>query len=446
MTAPLNPSGENSNVRLVTVPGTGASAPEKSAVEQASDLARSNMEKYGNPLGAARTGDGKFTQGTVKPVAEPVDGGVDPAAPRGGNERPAGDQPLANTEQPKPEDKAADGQPAGEGTEEQHPAGEEEHPELQVVVPALTDGEEELHIELDDPAVASRLNEIVGQAATIERRESAVLDAYQEIDDVRDSIVADPVGFALGLVKSDPEAVKHLVLGLMTDPAVWPQLEGTVKKLAADPNEFRIVAAEQKGARADYRSTAQTRIAEQRAVRENFSQIQSAVAAMIPEDVDGARANEMFGTMLSKIKEHADRHNLLTFPIESIGPLLTPTLAAFGIEPIEAVQRAAKAAMKRSLPRRPNQAPFTATRPSSTNGNGSGNGRPAPKKPDGQAFKQSDERRRAAAAPGAGAGSPSAPNDLIPPRKADGSAMSTEETIAWHRGRLKVRGNALRSG
>ncbi|MGH3428485.1 MAG: hypothetical protein ACRDQZ_13110 [Mycobacteriales bacterium] len=308
----------------------------------------------------------------------------------------------------------------------------------------MGDGEE-LHIELDDPEVAARLNDIVGQAATIEQRESRVLDAYQEIDDVRDSVVADPVGFALNLVKSDPKGVDHLVLGLLTQPEVWQRLGPTIQKLATDPNEQRIVAAEQRGLRADYRAEAQERVAETRAVRENLNQLQSAVAAMIPEDVDGARANEMFRTMLGKIQEHADRHGLITFPIESIGPLLSPTLAAFGIEPIEAVQRAARAAMRRTVPPRRGQAPFTATRPSAGHGNGSGNGRPAPKKPNGQDFKASDDRRRAAAAPGAGAGSPGTPNDLTPPRKPDGSAMSTEETIAWHRGVVKKRGNALRS-
>ncbi len=455
MSAPLIPEA-GSNVKLVTTPGTGGSPPDKpagpalSAVEEASLKARENLEKFGNPLGQPRVapGDqagrgGQFARSTVEelPGGQPDDAGRDPtAAPARGNERPAGDQPAPEGQQPTTGDKPAEGQPEGD-----QPAAEgDEKPELAVVVPALADDQQELHIELDDPEVAARLNDIVGQVSTIEQRETRILEAYDEIDQVRDSVTADPVGFALGMVQSDPAAVEHLVLGLLTQPDVWNRLKDKVAKIAADPNELRVVAAEQKGVRADYRAEAQTRIAEQREVRTNLQQVQAAVAAMIPEDVEPARAEEMYRVMLGRIGEYARGRDMLTFPVDQIAPFLTPTLTAFGLNPVEASQRAAKAVAKRGLP--PKRSPFTATRTvPRTNGNGSGNGRPAPKKPDGQAFKASDERRRQAAAPSAGAGSPTVPNDLTPPRKPDGSAMSTEETIQWHRAKLKTRGSLLRA-
>jgi hypothetical protein len=447
MSAPNQPivPGSDSSARLVTLPGTGASGPEKSFTEAATEQALQRLRETGSALPPALdrgdgTGQPRNPKGQLAPGREALrdDGRAD--APEGGNERPAGDQPQPRTEEPSKGDKPAEGEEApkeGEGTDTDQPK-----PELTVKVPALSEGEEELEIELDDPAVAARVNSLLGEAATIERREQQVLDAYTEIDDVRDSIVADPVGFALNLVKSDPEAVEHLVLNLLTSPELWPKLEPVVKKLATDPNELRIVAAEQKGKRADYRTEAQTRVQEIRATRENLQQLQSAIAAMIPEDVDANRAQEMFNIMLGKVGEHATRHNLVTFPLESLGPLLTPTLTTFGIDPVQAAQRGAKVALRRGLPSRKNP---LGTRPAaSTNGNGSGNGRPAPKKPNGQAFVDSAERRRQAAAPGGGAGSPNTPSDLAPPRNQDGSAMGIEETLKWHRGIVRKRGNALR--
>jgi len=445
MAAPLKPE-PGSNAQMIVMPNTGASAPAKSNIEQATDEARARLAQGGSAMPPS-------SAAAARAAAQPrVAGGQ----PQGGQfaqdqlrrEIPGGqpDEAVEETPRPDPGEQREvrpeehgvvpdeQGQPPvpDEGDEE----GADVPEERAVVIPGLTEDEEELHVEFEDPAVASRLREIVSQASQIDRREQEVLQSFDEIDQMRESVTTDPVGFALNVIGQDQQALDHLVLGALTQPEVWQRLQPTLAKMVADPNEARLVAAEQKGRRADYRDEASRAIVQRREVRENLSQIQQAVASVIPETLDAERANVAFADMLRDLKEYADRYDLLTIPLHDLPTLLQRRLTALGIDPGEASQRMQRAALRRA-PR--GRSPLAGRAPAAPNGNGHQppNGRPS-SKPNGQAFVASQDRRRAVAAiPSGGAGAPTSRNDLTPPRDKDGNPLGIAATIEWHRGRVK---------
>lgn len=443
MTGPLNPE-PGSNASLVVMPNTGA-APARSATEIASAQALERLASTGTALpstaatqprvAAGHPNGGEFARSAVRELPGPNGD----ESPEGGREVREAERPAPGTEGSPAPVNPAEGQPGEEGQEETPAEGTDpnEHGEVlrRLTVPALAEGEEEVNLEFEDPAVAQRLQGIVEQVATVSEREQAIMRDFDEIERVREAVLADPTGYAMSVLKDDPEAVEHLVLGLLTDPANWQRLSPRLQKMVTDANELRLVTAEQRAARAEYRDRANERIAEQRAVRENLGQLQTTVAAMIPETIAQAQAEVIFGDMMRDLKAYADAHDLVTIPIQHVPALLTRRLTALGIDPVEAAQRATKAASTR-LPRGRSPLANRKAVPASTGKPAANNGRP-PARKDGAAFKASDERRRAVSAiPAAGAGSPSTGSDLAPPRGKNGEVLSTEDTIKWHRARL----------
>lgn len=441
--APLAPA-PGSNAQIITTPQTFNSVP-LSNVEQASAAARAAIAA-GQPIippapgegqprvPAGRPEGGEFAPDPRRelPGGKPDDStDRTPRAP--GEEREVPDAPGVA---PKPGEAAPDDEGGnGEGTDSHDDAALEE---LAVVIPAIGDGEEDLHIELEDKAAAGRLREIVSQVSQVEQREQAILADFDEIDRVRESVVADPVGYAMTVLGNDPAALDHLVLGTLTRPDVLARLGPKIQKMLADPNELRVVTSEQKGVRAEYRDLATQRIQENREVRENLNQIQQAIASVIPENLDQARAAVVFSDMLRDVQEYANRYDRLTIPVTDLPMLLARRLSALGIEPQDAAQRMTKAAMRRA-PR--GRSPLAGRAPVASNGNGTNGGAPARAagKPDGKAFVASSDRRRAAGGiPAAGAGAPAGGHaDLAPPTDKDGKPLGIEDTIKWHRARLK---------
>lgn len=429
------------NVPLVPAPPAPA-GPVPSNVEQASAAARALIAQNGTILtpeqprvAAGTPAGGQFAQPFVKEVGREIDPNSPDAnipkngAPPAGQQPPAAPTPPVDGQQPPAPPVAPD--PA-ETAEEIAAREAEEAAALRVLLPGR-EGDEEYEFVVDKPEAAERLRQLKNgyvRGNEVKAREAAAEQAVAEVEQVRVSMQVDPVGFVLDEIGSSPAALDHLALAILTQPETWKRLQPMLAKLVSDPLELRTVAAEQRAARAEYRDTAAARITEDRAVQANLREVQATCAAMLPTDLPPEQQKVIYQNMLRDLGAYAERHRLLTIPVHEIPVLVARQLTAIGVDPVEAAKRAAQ--VPAGSARAPNGAPPRRPAPTSA--------APAPSapaaKPSGQQFKASAERRAAATIPSGGAGSPSSADGLTPPRNADGTPMSTEQTVAWHRARL----------
>lgn len=438
-------------------PQTGA--PMRSSVEEASEAARARLASTGTALptppaiGQPRTQTGQFTQSTVKELPTPTD----PAAPQVGrtavtppvrvpgvDDRPGEVPALEGPEgQETPAAEAAEGEQPPEG-EEQPPEGSQEAAadDLTVLLPGR-EGDEEYEFVVESPEAADRLRQLKNgymRGNAVREAEADIQAKLSEVENVRQSVTFDPAGFVAEILQTDPEfgaqQAEHLVLYLLTQPDLYKRVGPKVAKLLSDPNEFRVVAAEQKAARLDARVEMQSRVEQDRAVRQNLSEIQATVGAMLPPNLPPEQQQVAYSDMLRDLKEYADRHDLQVIPVHEIPTLLARRLTALGVNPVEAATRAAQAAQHNATTAVRHRSPG-AIRPAAPTPAAPPAAPAAPPKPNGKRFVASATKRREASVPPAGAGSPG-PGTLggFTARKADGTVMSTEEAIAAHRARL----------
>lgn len=416
------PGGDGSGITIL--PSGDVQGQPRSAVEQASQAARERL---------AATGSALPPEGAPAAPAAPAAKPGEPARASDGTFAPKLPEEIERENAEKAR-LAAEAAARGEAPP---PEGEQVADEKIVEIP-VADGEP-LKIEFDDPAVAEQVREKFEIAAEAERIQT---EAQRQLDDVlavREAVNVDPVGFVLNEIGRQPAAVEHLVMSLLTSPEHKAILD-KVAKIASDPNELRIVAAEQKSARGEYREQAQNAIVEQRAVSQNLQDVKTVLTALVPRTMTPEAQRVAYADMARDLQLYAERHDLLTIPPQDIPLVLRNRLAALGIEPMDAAQKATEAMSRR---RTGKGAPRgNVARPAAK---GAAAAPPAPSK-NGSAFVASAESRKAAVIPAAGAGSPGGGSDLTPPRNPDGSPMSIEQTIAFHRGRLNKGVRALPVG
>lgn len=402
-----DPNGGAGGTFIVT-PQTG------SATEQASQAAREAIEKGGSAL-AVRASDGTF--------APPLPGAAAAAAPD-----PALAKPTVTLEKPAPgdgheptaEEKAEAERLAAEGakTPEQVAADE-----LEV---ARTVAIGDLDLQLPDAETATIVRDALDAAGRVTEIEQQAQAAIEETQAIREYAEIDPVGFAMQALGENVEGKKHLALSLLTDPAVYEALKLVIPTLAT-PEGMRLVKAEQTAARHEYRETAQHEIAQSRAITQNLNDIKAACAAVLPSTLTPDQQRIVYADLLRDVQRYAgDRP---TVPVEDLPLILRARLTANGIDPLAAAELMATAvsARTRNGGRRAPAARAAAPAPGA---------RPAAAPKNGQAFVASAERRKAAVIPAAGAGAPSGGADLTLPLNADGSKMSSEQAVAWHRARV----------
>jgi hypothetical protein len=141
---------------------------------------------------------------------------------------------------------------------------------------------------MGDPAIADVVRRSV---ETARESETIRADAERQIEEVlaiREAVTIDPVGFTLRQLAESPAGQDHLVLALLSQPAVFERLRETVSQMVDSPEALRLIAAEQKAARAEYREQATHEMHTQRAVRENLDEVKAscgAIARMLPEAI-----------------------------------------------------------------------------------------------------------------------------------------------------------------
>lgn len=439
MTAPNThvPASTDANGAIAITPQTGAPV---SATTKASQEALARINAGGSaaptpaPAPAApqqpRASDGTF--GTPLPP--------DPNAPPAPNAAPE-----AGREGQSPEGAAPEGEQPPAKTPEEIAAEEAAAARL---VTLEVDGTP-VDLDVGDPALA----EVVRTSLTTAREAEAIrADAEREINDalaIRDFAEIDPVGFVTRTLAESPAGQEHLVLSLLTQPAVLERVRDRVVGMLNDPAKLELEQARQQAARVTFAEQARSVREEQAAVRENLADVQASCAAMARLIPNEALAGTAYNDFLRDLMAYADQANVTTIPPESIPVILTRRLTALGVDPMQAASAATKALAARpssaSSPSRGGRSPApratvpgNAPMPRPAPG-GAPAARPAPTPPNGQTFVASAQQRRTVAAiPAAGAGSPAVGPDLVPPKKADGRPMSTAETIAWHREQVRL--------
>lgn len=435
MGSSVPPLTEN-NGSIAVMPNTGA--PVKSATEMASEAARASIAANGTaippvaPPLARNAANGQF----VPPTVREVPGGQPAVAPPAG-QAPAAPVPPTGAAAPlPPENETPEAKQAREAAEAAAAPPADDDDALTIALPIeVEEGQEPITITADSPETAAALQELVERAVT-GRESSVLLESAQaqinQINELREYASIDPVGFATDMIGNDVEKAEHLVLFLATQPTLFERLKPKLQKLVTDANELRVVNADVRAKRHEFKEQATQHIQQQRAIDSNLRDIQQTVAAMLPSDMPEAARRVAFMDCLRDLQEYADSNQLMTLPVQYVPEALRARLSALGIDPEEAASRAAVASARRggskpsarvaapAAPRRPAAPPAV---PSTTPRNGA-------------SFVAGAAKRKAAAMPGAGAGAPSGGNALELPRNPDGSVMSGAQAVAWHRARL----------
>lgn len=424
---------------IVVLPNTGAGAPDiktpttivgPTAIEQATAAARASIAA-GQPV---IPGTPAAPAAPIVPAAgTPAPGTVAPEAGRA----PGTEQTPGTTQQTPPGTvPAVEGQPGAE------PGAADS---LVVELPFTFEGAEKpFSMTADTPETAAVLAQLSEEVAS-GREARALVDqasqALQRQEDMREYSVVDPVGFLTDFLGNDAATAKEMALFLLTQPTLFNELKPTLQKLVSDPNELRALAGDVQTQRAAREKNATTQLETQRAVSQNLADVQRTVIALLPADMNDAARQNAFRYLMRDLQDfsegqNADRRTYDLLPVHHVPNILRDSLAALGIDAEAAVARAAVSLAKGggSLPpnrpglpglgrRTPPAVTSVVTRP----------------KPNGAAFVASATvKATAGSIPSAGAGTPGAAEPLTAPLKADGSKMSTAETIAWHRGRIKT--------
>lgn len=436
--APAAPAPAPAPVTIAPSNAPAHNGPPKSAIELASEAARASIKEAGSAVPATgdpiaepgergRRSDGTFRPGPAKgekaePTPQKADAPAD-ATPAPGPDATADDLPPDDTE----EGDELEGAPAGD-------EGAESEDELLVVGPGRRPGEE-FEISAGDKETAERLRQWVNQASRVEEVDQVyeeAMRAKQEVAEFEDLLTIDPAGVVARGLEGNIEAQRHLALYLLTRPEVWEQVRDTVLSLD-DQERFELTQARVDVERVQLKEQFQTIAQENRAVDNNLREVQSAVAAIIPPEMDEAARTQFFRDALRDIAQYADRNNRLTVNVQDIPLIIAGRLHLFGIDPVVAAKRitAPPAAGRRNRStenRTVSRAPASNSAPQTP---------PRPPQRTGRQMVQGARRKAVAAAiPGVGAGAQG--NTLEkPPYDPSKGTSATEQAVEWHRNRVK---------
>lgn len=443
----------NATTTTEVIRETGRPAgPVESAVEKASREARERISA-GKPLDPTpvETEDkGKPQQGrkagkfTTEKIPKPGDGTVGDSTKRATRAAAAAEEtvegePEAGQATVEDDPEAGKGKPAkagaeaAEGDEEEVLEGEEideaeETKKLTVQLPNRRDGGPALDVVMPDEETANSLRMVLnsferGQA--LDQRQQQVNRMATDYEELKEIMTFDPAGFAVDSFSQDPVTAEHVALALLSQPEVWKRVSERVLQWE-DPNKFETDATKIENANLRRKGELREMIDEQRTVQKNLREVQTAVASVIPPDMDEDRQAVFFRDALRDLKEYAERNGRMTLDIADIPLILASSgrLKAHGIDPKDAATRIVEARYNRqSGGSNGTQRPATsATAPAK---------KPAvvPQKTGKEMVERSKAKRAAASSP-TGAGSPS--SAVTPPPN-----QTIEERLKWHRDRQK---------
>lgn len=411
------------------------------AAQARADAARQRAESQIRPDGGRFGSDRvrELPRADEEAAAAPAPTGQEPA-PAAGQQPPAAD-PAQPGEQQLP---AGDEPPAGEEIDEvvdegEGAEGEEELGALDVVLQGGRDGEEYV-LSFTDERQANAVRHLQNQAAKVKDVEALQQRAQQDLDQaqtLRMEIQMDPVGFILDSLQQEPELLAHIAGYLVTRPDLQRHLKPVFDGLADDPEKVQLrMDRDRVTMRDQFRKVAD----EQRQIDTNLTAVQQTVGQLVPTGLSTAQQKQFRHDCLRDLQQYADRHDLLIVPIQDVPVILASRLRAWGVDPVQAMDRVTARPEKKNG--QPAARRSLATQPPAAGGQPNGTQGP-PKAPakTGKQFVQGQRVKRAAASvASSGAGVPGSTSLTPPP------GMTIEQATAWHRTELSKRGAARTAG
>lgn len=436
---------DNNNAPLVVTPQdrivdpnrpAGApNLPQRSAIEIASEAARASIASGGSPVPVEPARDprnGQFTEPGRLDTARELGTSRQPAAPEPGQAPPAAPAPAPEGQEPPAGTEPAEGQEAEEEVVEETAEEQQAREAQERTVTLLGRNNTEFEFVAPDKETADVLRQLrnqVERVGAIDEARAEIQQRAQEFEALETVLEASPTSFVLDRLQ-DPEQIDHLVLALASNPEVFARIGTRLQQIAANPQQREIEAIRQENKRLTMEREVATVTEERAAVRQNLEDVRTTVMSLIPATLSEDATSLLFRDCIRDLRDYANRHNLPTLPVRDIPALLATRLTAHGINPVEAAARAADAATRRGAT--PNRRPA----PASPRVPVSAPAKPAVPPPTGKQLVLSAKKKGAAALPPAGAGSPPATTPMTPPLNADGSKMSIEQRIAWHKQQL----------
>ena len=424
--------------------------PQKSAIQEATDRARTAVTE-GKPLVSETPAEparkptprdevGKFTDQPRRRLREPSVAELDAQAPPEDGPVAEGEQQGEGEGEPAPTgEKPAEGQPAAKPDAEPAPTGAEGDeggegdPDglIEVEVPSRRDGVMmKIPVETEEQANTLRmLGNSYMKRQEIEAERATIQQKAEEFGELEEIMEADPAGFALNAFSRDPETAERVALTLLADPKVWERVQDRIVRWE-DPDVLETERTRIENQNLKAKEELREVVAERRAVSQNFQEVRTTVAVIIPPDMAEDEQALFYGDALRDLKEYAERNNKLTITVSDIPLILASTgrLRAYGIDPVEASERIieARSSNRARQPQGIKRPAASAPAPSKPAG-------PLPPKPTGKELVQGSRRKRAAASVPAGGGSPT--TAAAPPE-----GQTIAERLAWHRDRARKGG------
>lgn len=305
---------------------------------------------------------------------------------------------------------AGEGAPEGaSGTaeEEAPPAATGDQPAeaTLVILPSVRDGQEPLHVEIENPEVAERLQALARNG--LRRQEFNRLQA--ELDQEReeraqfeDALAADPV--ALVLERMNPAKQLEMARALVYTPAIWKALQEELQGI--EPAELENRSLTMRNTVLARRGDVDRTLAQRAQYRQRGREIRGAIARLVPDDLDSAEAQVLAVDLERDITDHIIRTKATNLRTEDIPAIVERRLALYGIDP----ETAASRLQDPDLAPLPLAARRGATRPTTP-------ARTTPARTGQDVVRQAERRRVAGAVPGGGSAIPAGSTVVLPKKQ-----------------------------
>lgn len=249
------------------------------------------------------------------------------------------EQPRDETGRFVPDEQPPQGEGAGEAQpQEEEPQGEET--ELAVVTLAGEDGEE-IALEIEDPDVAARLNDLVARArdaddvagdrARVRELEQEAEARMREMDEIQEHLALDPAGFLAGNVR--PEYRRDVVLELLTtDDTLYEAVTEALDGWQVEPHQRQLRAAQLQAERVKRESDFQREIATRRTTMARATELIRGIKEMIPQGMPPQTASRFFEDAYRDLADHGRKNGWDGVSPETLPKLLDFRIRQYGID------------------------------------------------------------------------------------------------------------------
>lgn len=240
----------------------------------------------------------------------------------------------------------------GEGETEAELESEEE-PELEseeevleaeetVELKALSDEEETIELEIDDPEVAERIrgiqdlagraDEYKGRAERAENDVTQVLNLRQQLMDVQEDIEDDPVGFITGTMPTAKRRAE-VAVDLLLDDEVFAEVTKKIDEWIDNPISRKEERLDRKTERQELEQTRRVERGRRSAAMNEGKRIVSEIKSFIPDDMETEIASRFERDMIRDFREWLDANGQPSgVPTDKVREILEYRVKQYGVE------------------------------------------------------------------------------------------------------------------